>query len=173
MLSKIQMALYWREWAACKVVRKARGLCATDEARHALHAQALGMDKSTKDLTNRDFDRILAIFRTFSRPDDLNAQLRAEDQPEVRKEVSIAQAYEVLDELNLLGKEFKGEDARERYLNGTAWAIFKRPVRDLDDEESAKLCGVLRRQLLRMQKAARSKERLDANTEHVGGGQPF
>jgi hypothetical protein len=63
-----QEALYWREWAAVRA--------AWPEAdRHELHLRALGTDKSHKTFTNLDFDKVLAEFRSVSRPADLAAQL--------------------------------------------------------------------------------------------------
>lgn len=171
-LSRAQVALYWREWSACKAVRKARGLCITDEARHALHREALGQDKSMTAFSNRDLDRVLAIFRTFSRPDDLSSQLRAEEQPNARKEDCLGQAYEVLDELELLGKTFAAPDGKVRYLNGTSWAIFHKPADRLDDVDAAKLLGVLRRQLWREQKKARADDK-PAEAQYEAENQPF
>ncbi len=61
--------LYWREWAAVRA--------AWPEAdRHEVHIRALGVDKSHKFFSNRDFDRVLQEFRSISRPSDLSAQLR-------------------------------------------------------------------------------------------------
>lgn len=77
-----QEALYWMKWrAACA----AQGWDQKDsDRRHALHALALGQDKSHKDFTNPDFDRVLA---------HLNLQIDPND-PEARKKV---EAYEALD----------------------------------------------------------------------------
>lgn len=170
-MTRPQEALYWREWAACKAVRKARCLAIGDDARHALHRQALGCDVSMKDLTNRQFDKVLGVFRSFSRPADLNSQLRTDDQPEVRKEISIEKCYEILSELAEYGKKFEGDNAYERYLNGTAWAIFKRPVRDLDDADAGKLYGILLRQLKREQDRLK---KIDAETPTaVSEDKPF
>src|ERR1700731_101289 len=68
--SKAKDGLYWREWSA--VTRRDNR-----PDRHALHIRALGYDKSHVDLTNREFDKILAEFRAISRPADLIAQLDA------------------------------------------------------------------------------------------------
>ncbi len=76
-MTKAQKSLYWREWGRVRKVKP-------DADRHTIHSQALGLDKSSKSLTNRDFDRILAAFRAITRPDDLGAQLAAQNQPRMR-----------------------------------------------------------------------------------------
>lgn len=81
-LSKKQDSLYWREWAAAKKFCLALDLPEPD--RHALHAQALGADKSHKDFTNADLDKVLATFRAISDPANVQAQLRQIDQPRTR-----------------------------------------------------------------------------------------
>src|ERR1051326_7166699 len=76
-MTKKQESLYWREWAA---VRKA----SPQAARHELHLRALGRDKSHVLFTNLDFDRVLAEFRSISRPSDVAAQLRQLSQAKKR-----------------------------------------------------------------------------------------
>ena len=68
-MSPDQIHLYWREWSK---VRK------TDPTadRHALHRAALGEDKSSKALTNLEFDAVLKEFWAISKPNDVGAQLR-------------------------------------------------------------------------------------------------
>lgn len=78
-MTKAQTQLYFREWAA---VRKAQ----PDADRHALHVAALGEDKSSKAFSNLDFDKVLQVFRAISRPGDLNAQLRQDQQVRYRLE---------------------------------------------------------------------------------------
>jgi hypothetical protein len=74
-----QTALYWREWAAAK---RARGL--EDSDRHFLHSQALGYAASSKAFTNAELDKVLGIFRAYSRPGDLGGQLRQLNQQKTR-----------------------------------------------------------------------------------------
>ncbi len=87
MMTGKQEALYWREWGAVSRAAKAQGLAAPD--RHELHAQALGVATgghwSHKDFTNGQFDLVLGVFRAFSRPSSVDAQLRQIQQPETRK----------------------------------------------------------------------------------------
>ena len=82
-----QNSLYWREWGAVARYCKASGLAAPD--RHALHASALGADKSHLAFTNEDFDLVLAEFRSHSRPADLVAQLQQLNQPRIRLKYAI------------------------------------------------------------------------------------
>lgn len=76
-MTKSQIAKYWREWAA---VKRKIGDEATDELRHELHTKALGQDKSSRQFTNADFDKVLGEFRVLSRPADLDAQLAQMNQ---------------------------------------------------------------------------------------------
>lgn len=52
-----------------------------NELRHACHLVALGLDKSSLDLSNRELDQVLALFRVLADPDDLSARI-ALDHPE-------------------------------------------------------------------------------------------
>lgn len=78
-MSPAQQRLYFRAWAATRAVLRSRGLSPADAdaRRHALHVEALGAAKSSKDFTNRDLDLVLAAFsrvRTGEAP-DLPAQV--------------------------------------------------------------------------------------------------
>ena len=84
-----QTALYFREWANVRATCQRNGYPTPD--RHALHAQALGHDKSSKHFTNTDLDRVLAEFLAITRPDSLSHQLRQHDQPRIRLIYSIQQ----------------------------------------------------------------------------------
>lgn len=88
MLSNAQNRLYFRAWAAVRRTCKDHGWPEPD--RHDLHFQALGVDKSHLDFTNSDLDKTLAAFRACSAPEDLAAQLRAQDQPRIRLLYSIS-----------------------------------------------------------------------------------
>lgn len=73
MITTRQNALYWNTW---------RQLClgkgwpqADSSLRHHLHRHALGYDKSHANLTNAEYDRVLAQFRLALNPDDLRAAL--------------------------------------------------------------------------------------------------
>jgi hypothetical protein len=100
-----QNSLYWREWGAVVRHCKASGLTAPD--RHALHAAALGANRSHLAFTNEDFDKVLAEFRAHSRPADVSAQLRQLAMPRVRLKYAV----------NALapGAEYWGKIARDRF----------------------------------------------------------
>lgn len=81
-----QESLYWRLWSqACQAQAwcTSLGLTSNDinELRHQQHTEALGLDKSHKDFTNRDFDRVKARFELLINPDNLAASI-ALDHPE-------------------------------------------------------------------------------------------
>lgn len=88
MLTKFQMALYWREWAKVRAaIEEARGelikSVEADEIRHACHALA-GAPTSSKRLSNASFDLVLASFFSISHAAKLDPQLRQMDQPVTR-----------------------------------------------------------------------------------------
>jgi hypothetical protein len=71
-MSPKQTQLYWRAWGQ---VRKAK----PDADRHELHRRALGSGKSSKDFTNADFDKVLQVFWSVAKPDNLEPQIRQEN----------------------------------------------------------------------------------------------
>lgn len=72
-----QTKWYWREWAA---VRRAD----PSADRHELHVKALGFDRSSKELTNDELDRVIAEFWRVCRPEGIDAQLRQLRQVTIR-----------------------------------------------------------------------------------------
>ena len=81
-MTPAQRTLYFREWGRVVSTCKAAGWPAPD--RHEFHARALGVYKSSKSFTNQDLDLVLAEFRSVSQPDNLVAQIRAQEQPRIR-----------------------------------------------------------------------------------------
>jgi hypothetical protein len=90
-MTKAQIYLYRAEWSKA---RKAGGLKEHD--RHEIHIQVLGADKSSLDLTNAEFDKVLAAFRAVSAPYNLKPQLRAQEQPNTRRLHKIANLLKCL-----------------------------------------------------------------------------
>lgn len=82
-----QTQLYWREWGA--VTRRCKKEGWAQPNRHELHVKALGYQKSSKDLSNAEFDKVLGVFRAISQPTNVNAQIRQERQPRTRIEHKI------------------------------------------------------------------------------------
>lgn len=77
MMSRRQSALYWDLWRQV-CARQGWGR-ADGERRHDAHTAALGHDKSSKEFTNADFDRIKMHFRLLIDPEDLEAAVFLED----------------------------------------------------------------------------------------------
>jgi len=84
-----QNRLYWLEWGRVRRVRP-------DADRHALHIEALGIDKSHTEFTNAEFDRVLGVFRAITQPADVDAQVRQLQQPRRRQEHRIAEIQSCL-----------------------------------------------------------------------------
>ena len=88
-MSPKQTQLYWREWAGVRRVD-------AQADRRALTVRALGAAKSSKEFTNADLDRVLAVFRAVSRPADVDGQLRQQAQARQRKEHRIGEIMRCL-----------------------------------------------------------------------------
>lgn len=56
-----------------------------EDLRHACHVFALGADKSSADLTNKEVDGVVALFRVLKDPEDLDARMAWEGFLEGRK----------------------------------------------------------------------------------------
>lgn len=67
-------ALYQQVWdTAERLAVQAHCAVTADLLRHACHTVAVGRDKSANDLTNAEVDRVVALFRLLTDPDDLDA----------------------------------------------------------------------------------------------------
>lgn len=176
-MSPAQVALYWREWSACQAVRKARGLSVGDTARHALTAEALGgAEKSMKVLRNHELDRVLAKFRSFSRPDDLGAQLAAEELPEQRCERYLTAAHEALEELAQLDQDkrrFADADARSAYLEGIARKVIGVSIAACTEAQMRRILGIVARHHARAKSRQRAAEKSAAISAQLEGENPF
>lgn len=67
-MTKLQTLLYWKTWGQVKKTLIEFGGFSKEEAeaeRHQIHIAALGKDKSSKLLNNRDLDTILDHFRSY------------------------------------------------------------------------------------------------------------
>jgi hypothetical protein len=107
-----QVAFYWREWAAVRRVKP-------DADRHELHVSALGYDKSMRELTNNEFDLVLAEFKSISDNSDLGVQVRELNQHRKRCLYSIRQHP----------KDYVEEVARDKF--GTInWTVL--PTKKLE-----------------------------------------
>ena len=90
MLTQKQLWMYRAEWAKARQCLRELGWAASEvEAkRKQIHAAAEAgtaeHPKSSLDLTNRELDRVLAMFRAIYRPGDLGSQLRQLQQPYLR-----------------------------------------------------------------------------------------
>jgi len=79
-MSPKQNASYWRRWsAACAEQGWTRQTVDLDEKRHAVHVAALGYDKSHKEFTNREIDKVFAAFTQLASPGDLATQIQAQE----------------------------------------------------------------------------------------------
>ena len=138
-MTALQHRKYLSEWGLVRKHFRAKGLepKACDAKRHELHKRALGHDKSSLDLTNAEFDAVLAVFSGISRPSDLKTQLRLQEQAPARLESLHARAAELLGQLDIKPA------GRGEYLDFLSRRICGRPWVQLAEIEVTKILGVL------------------------------
>jgi hypothetical protein len=147
-----QTRLYFFHWGKVRKHYLEKGIDPkqADHKRHELHKRALGRDKSSKDFTNADLDRVIAVFRAVSDDANLDAQLRQLDQPENRRAALVKRCQAAA------GSFIEGEDEYEiarnvqAYLDGTADRMFGVAFVHLDhgqegDAQLRKVMGALER----------------------------
>jgi hypothetical protein len=141
-MTSAQTNLYFFEWGRARAHYLAKGFDAkqADSKRHELHRRALGRDKSSKDFSNPDLDKVIAAFRAVYDGGNLDAQLAQLDQPENRRQRMIERAEKAV--ASFVGG---GDDAVRRYLDGTAERMLGVPFARLDQGQdgNAQLAKVM------------------------------
>ncbi len=138
-----QIAFYWRLVSAWRAARLARGLPAGDAERHALTRKALGYERSSKQLTNAELDRVLAALFAEARPNDLDAQLRQIDQPEARQARLLQRLYALADRCGVVGRSGDASRGLDDYLVAKLWP--GKTLAELTERQLQKLAGILSR----------------------------
>ena len=152
-MTPAQYSLYFREWGKVRTSFIANGIDPkqADNKRHELHRKALGSDKSSKDFTNSDLDKVLAAFYAITRPTDLVAQLHQIEQPNKRHSELQARARD------LASRCVSKPGLEGVYLDGMARKIFgPSQYHLLDEKQLASLCGILQRRITQLTRSARS-----------------
>ncbi|MBP8256054.1 MAG: DUF1018 domain-containing protein [Opitutaceae bacterium] len=143
-MTPAQKNKYWWEWGKVRGHLLAKGLSAAAAAseRHALHVRALGQDKSSAQLTNAEFDRVIAAFRAVWDDANFGAQMRQQEQPDGRASMTRARIEALLPSIGV-------ETGRGiAYLNGMAARIFgDGQFYHLDDTQLYRLEGILKRRV--------------------------
>ncbi|MEN9841696.1 MAG: hypothetical protein RL376_1496 [Verrucomicrobiota bacterium] len=162
-MNEKQLTLYWREWRACSLALKALGRECDDVVRKALQADAIGgIDKSSKKLTNAELTRVLAKFRSWSKADDLNAQMHAENEPGERRAAALKQIEQLGADCGLRGGLAGVSTYFKKWLNGKAVGMC-------DDDTLRKLVFLLKR---RKEQGGIPDRRSPAAAAKQGGGKP-
>lgn len=166
-MTSAQTALYFREWGKVRAVFLVKGIDPkqADAKRHALHKKALGSDKSSKDFTNADLDKVLAEFYAITRPGDLGVQLRQQEQVFARKEDAAKKIEALLAEIGI-------ERNHAAYIDGIIRKVIrgKTSWEELNDREASVLVGVLVR---RVTYQRRSRAKLQAAQDQADDTVPW
>lgn len=171
-MTPAQTALYFYQWGLARDWFLAQGLDSkqVDAKRHALHVKALGRDKSSKDFTNADLDKVIAAFKAVHDGGNLDAQLAQLDQPEKRREMLTSR-------LMAAGAKFITGESKDHvewkviaYAGGIVTKLGEErrwPIPDLG--LLAKVMGIMERRAAQVTNKARAEEKVKA----VEGGNPF
>lgn len=157
-MSPDQTRLYFREWGKVRRHFLARGIDPNqaDAKRYELHTRALGVDKSSKDFSNTDLDKVLGVFFAILRPDDLNSQLRQLDQGEERKNKLIGDCHRATYRMADLGESrLQLYPQQTAYIFGIARNVIHKPLESCSAEDWAVIHGVL---LRRVEQLGRKRE---------------
>lgn len=167
-----QKIAYWSRWKRCAAYYVAQGLTPAqiDAKRHALTEKALGHPKSMSDWkrwTNGEVDKVFAAFVAIYDGGNLNAQLAAADQPDMRR-------VEIRRECIFLVGDILGRDPVDasnnydinRYLDGVARNVCRKRSESCTDVELFRIRGVLQRRLEQIERQAQRDE-AKASTENI------
>jgi hypothetical protein len=174
-----QKSLIWREWAKASAWLLAHGVAKDqlEAKRHQLIAQANGSGLSMADWkrwTNSQVDKVLAKFRAVYDGGNLDAQIKAQEQPEERRRALINRCHLAAQAcITKGGDEGYNNDMAQRYLDGTAKKICGVYFRDLDDGQLAKVMGALERSAVVKRKNAAAAAVPAAASEKVDPDCPF
>lgn len=143
-MTSAQTAMYFAEFGKLREVLRTRGWSPTkiEQHRHALTKKALGFDKSSKDFSNAELDRVLAVISAEAAPADFNAQMRLQDMPEKRFMLLLSRVRGLSKHVGLK------PGLESAYVDGIARRMFQVQGYDkLTEQQLAVIEGVLRRRL--------------------------
>lgn len=152
-----QIKMYRAEWAKAAKVLSAAGRTAEEiEAKRlAITAQVCGRAKSSTKFTGRELDRVIAAIKAISAPADFNAQMRQEDQPDVRREAAMAAAVAACQRLHGLDSEhyqLGTEAARRAYIAGVAKRLGVYGIDTCDAAALRRVAGELEQHAARVER---------------------
>ncbi|MBI5770791.1 MAG: hypothetical protein HZA93_23645 [Verrucomicrobia bacterium] len=165
---------YWWLFGPVRDVLRSRGFTdkQIEERRHLLHRKALGADKSSKDFTDDDLDKVKAAFRAEWDGGNLNAQLDALDEPAERRQALLDACAEAVADMFALGDgRLEHDKARRGYIAGAARNVIKKELADCDETELGEVKGCLQRRVRVLR--ARNPEAAERLDERKKEAVPF
>lgn len=151
-MTPAQTNLYFFHWGKVRKHYLEKGIDSkqVDAKRHALHQRALGRDKSSKDFSSPELDKVIAVFRAVYDGGNLDAQLAQLDQPDFRRGALVKRCVAAVSSfIDGETEEHRSHNVR-RYLDGTADRMFGVTFDRLDhgqdgDAQLRKVMGALER----------------------------
>jgi hypothetical protein len=151
-MTSAQTNLYFFEWGRVRRHFLAKGIDPkqADAKRHELHRRALGRARSSKEFTNAELDKVIAVFRAVSDGGNLDAQLAQLEQPENRRKLMLGRCDRAVRSFIAGNDDAHTAELVRRYLDGTADRMFGVPFGRLDHNQDgsaqlAKVMGALER----------------------------
>lgn len=149
------MAFYWPAWSAAKKKLIAQGLPGDDGARRQAQFDALGKDKSSKDLDNEEFAKAIGHFWAIAEPENLTRQMYWANFARQTKVFKIQQAAK-----DWAAAVHQTTRRRDLTAQGFIRSILEdgyggRSLDDLNDAEIGKLLYTVSRAARNKQKAAK------------------
>lgn len=125
-------SLYWPTWRAAEKILRAHGYTKeeAEEKRQEIHMQVTGSACSSKDLTNRTLDAVLAIFLAIAQPANGARQAELADGPSRRIRYQIEQ----------LRRQMQLTDV---YIDGIAHKMHHRPFTACTEQQLQKILAAL------------------------------
>lgn len=146
-MNDAQIRKYRYEWKLTRRWFREHGLTPqqADAKRHEIHRAELGRDKSSLDFTNDDLTKVLRAFAAVHDGGNLNAQMRANDDPVRRRLALRERCYRAVETFITDPIEARRSLAIENYVGGTAQRMCGKRFDELDERELGKVMGALER----------------------------
>jgi len=171
-MNDAQKRSYWQRWQRCAAVFTRQGLTRPqiEAKRHTITEKALGYPKSVsvaKSWKNAEVDKVFAAFAAIYDDCNLNAQLDAIEQPELRRSAVLASCLALAASIKDQHPDAPDYDfVCWNYLNALSRRICGQKAEQCTDAQLHKLKGILQVQCNRLERDLQKTEAKAANDEN-------
>ncbi len=153
-MTPAQTTLYFRRWGQVVAAWRTLGLKADDNLRKELQRAAIGRDISSKQLNNKELDRVLFCFWHAAEPRNAPhyRAATASDLPKITRSHYVARRL-----ARDLKPNITTDTAADNYILGTAANMLRIPrdtirLADIDQHTFGKICAAFTYSLARQQR---------------------